>query len=97
MLLRSFVLLLLTTACAPTVNTRPLRNCEAADETVDCCTRSEQCVNYFGASFPICTTPGDETGRCSECTVDEQCDLDSFCDVDAPAGPYCAPLPGRSD
>lgn len=93
-MLRLSLLFLAFAGCVPTVNTRPVRNCDADDPLVDCCTASEQCLNHFGSEFAICADPGETTGRCVECAVDEQCDLDSFCDTEAPQGAYCAPLPG---
>jgi len=89
------LLLLLATGCVDTVDTRDLRRCDAQDPTVDCCSEPEQCVAYFGGQFPYCATPGEQTGRCVECTIDEHCDLDSYCVQDFPSGPFCAPLADR--
>ena len=91
--MRSFLLLLDLTGCPDLADTKPLRTCDAADETVDCCTDADQCVAFFGGEFPYCATPGLETGRCVECTLDEHCTLDSYCVLDAPSGPFCAPIP----
>lgn len=80
------------TGCLPGVDTKDLQECEPTDETVDCCTTSEQCETHFGSQFPHCSTPGDETGRCVECTTDSHCSVDSYCELTAPQGPFCAPL-----
>lgn len=88
------LIVLVSFGCMPTVNTRPLRTCNAEDPTVDCCVEADECVTYYGADFSFCATPGRETGRCVECTVDEHCDLDAYCKLDDDVvGPYCAPLP----
>lgn len=89
------VAVLCTAGCLPGTDTQALRRCDADDPTVDCCSDADECLTYYGSDFPYCATPGDETGRCVECTIDEHCDLESYCEITAPQGPFCAPLADR--
>lgn len=78
-------------ACIDITDTKALQTCDVEDESVDCCSTADECTTYFGSEFPYCSTPGDTTGRCVECTTDSHCDQDAFCLLDSPFGPYCAP------
>lgn len=92
--MRVFIIALLATACVPSVNTSDLRRCDADDPLVDCCSDADQCLTYYGESFQFCVNPGETTGQCVECTVNEHCELDAYCNTDdMSVGPYCAPLP----
>ena len=92
--MRVLFIALVVAACVPRIDTSDLQRCNADDPLVDCCSDSDQCLAYFGETFPFCVEPGKATGQCVECTVNEHCDLDSYCEADDPeAPPYCAPLP----
>lgn len=65
----------------------PIEAC--AEQDIDCCTRDEECAEYYGSTFPYCVNPGKNSGICAECLSGDDCDVYEVCRDDPVIGGFC--------